>query len=69
MKKEFNMLIIIMVCAVLGIVSAGLIGVMYTQGTLAAFLANTPSVTLADLQFMVFFVWLLGGIALGVYKH
>ena len=69
MKKEFNMLIIIMVCAVLGIVSAGLIGVMYTQGPLVAFLANTPSVTLADLQFMVFFVWLIIGIIAGSLKQ
>ena len=69
MKKEFNMLIIIMVCAVLGIVSSGLIGVMYTQGPLAAFLANTPSVTLADLQFMVFFVWLIMGIIAGSLKQ
>ena len=68
MRKEFNMMLIVVVCAILGIVCAAILNILYTQGILADFLANT-SITIIDLEFLIFFFWLIGGIVLGVMKN
>ncbi len=82
--KEYNMMITIIVFAILGIACAVIAGQLCNQGGANAgplahwFAQNSTStqqtvtysaLTLPDLQFLIFFAWLLGGIALGVWKH
>ena len=68
-NKEYQMMITIIVCSIMGVICAVIAGQMWVQGPLSDWFSQTTLLTLADLQFLIFFVWLLGGIALGVYKH
>lgn len=62
------MMLIIVVCAVLGVVCAALLGVFYEQGVIVDSLLS-DSITLADFQLVIFFVWLLFGAIMGVMKN
>lgn len=68
MKKEFSMMLIIVVCAVLGIICAAIANILYEQGVIINSLINS-SITIADFQFAIFFVWLIVGIIIGVMKN
>ncbi len=68
-NKEYQMMITIVVCAIMGVICAVIAGQLWTQGPLADYFSQTTAFTELDLQTLIFFLWLLGGIALGVYKH
>ena len=67
MRKEFTMMIIMVISAILGVVSAAIVGQLNTDGYITSLLIN--GMTITDLQFLVFFVWLLGGMAAGILKN
>jgi len=68
LKREFQAMLIVIVCAILGIVSAMIINTMYVRGQIIDELI-TGTITIGDLQFIVFFAWLLIGIIIGVLKR
>ena len=67
MKKEFNAILIMIVGAVLGIISAVLIGQLNTDGYISGILIG--GMTIANLQFLVFFVWFIGGLVIGILRN
>ncbi len=67
MRKEFTMMLIMVISAILGVVSAAIVGQLNTDGYITSLLIN--GMTITDLQFLVFFVWLLGGMAAGILKN
>ena len=67
MKKEFNMMLIMIVSAILGVVSAAILGQLNTQGYISGLLIG--GMTITNLQFLVFFLWLIGGMAAGILKN
>ena len=66
MRKEFNMMLIVVVCAILGVICAAIINQLYIQGIISPAVLGTLSIN--GLEFMVFFVWLIVGIIAGVLK-
>lgn len=67
MKKEFNMMLIMLVSTLIGIIFAIIMGQLYTEGYISSLLVN--GMTISDLQFLIFFVWLIGGMIAGVMKN
>lgn len=67
MRKELQILLIIVTCAVLGLITANIIYILYTQNIVVNELL-TGSITINSLMFLVFFVWLIVGIVIGVMK-
>ena len=68
MRKEFQTMLIVIVCAILGVVSAMIVNTMYVRGQIIdEFITGT--ITIDDLMFVVFFAWLVVGIIIGVLKH
>ncbi len=67
MRKEFTMMLIMVISAILGVVSAAIVGQLNTDSYITSLLIN--GMTITDLQFLVFFVWLLGGMAAGILKN
>jgi hypothetical protein len=67
MRKEFNMMLIVVVCAILGIVCAGLINTLYEQGIITTAMIG-ETFTMQQFQFLIFFAWLVIGIVIGVMK-
>ena len=61
------MMLIMVISAILGVVSAAIVGQLNTDGYITSLLIN--GMTITDLQFLVFFVWLLGGMAAGILKN
>lgn len=68
MKREFQMMLIVVVCAIMGVVSAMIVNTMYVRGQVIDELIAETTITIGDLQFIVFFMWLLTGIIIGVLK-
>lgn len=68
MRKEFDMMLIVVVCAVLGVICAVIVNTLYTQGILIDAMIGS-SISITDLQFLVFFLWLVAGIIVGVMKN
>lgn len=67
MRKEFITMLIIIVCAILGVISAIMVKTLYTNGViLDELIINTISIE--DVQFFVFFAWLIVGIIAGVLR-
>jgi len=67
MRKEFNMMLIMVVSAVIGIVCAIILGQLNTQGYISGLLIG--GMTIANLQFLIFFIWLISGMAAGILKN
>jgi len=68
MKKEVNVLLIIVVCAILGIITAVVVNLLYTNGVVIdELIANTISID--DVMFVVFLLWIVVGIVIGVFKN
>lgn len=67
MRKEFNMMLTVVVCAILGIICVALVNVLYTQGIIIDEMIG-GTLSIADLGFIIFFLWLLIGIIIGVMK-
>ena len=67
MRKEFNMMLIVIVCAILGIITAGIINTLYIQGIITTAIISS-TFTMQQLQFIIFFAWLITGIVIGVMK-
>jgi hypothetical protein len=61
------MMLIMVVSAILGVASAIFIGQLNTAGYISALLIG--GMTISNLQGLVFFLWLLGGMAAGVLKN
>lgn len=69
MKKELNMMLVIVVCAIIGLVCAVLVYTMYTNGIIIDELVTESStISINDLTFIVFFGWTFIGIVIGVLK-
>jgi hypothetical protein len=69
MRKEFNMMLIVVVCAILGIVCAVIVYQLYTNGILIdEIIEESSTISIDDLMFIVFFAWLFVGIVIGVFK-
>ena len=66
MKREFQMMLIVVVCAIMGVVSAMIVNTMYTRGQIIDELLAETTITISDLMFVVFFMWVLMGIIIGV---
>jgi len=62
------MMLIVVVCAIMGVVSAMIVNTMYVRGQVIDELIAETTITIGDLQFIVFFMWLLTGIIIGVLK-
>lgn len=68
MRKEFNMMLVIVVCAILGIVTAAAVNLLYTQGIMIdSILGGT--ITISDFEFVIVLVWIITGIIIGVLKN
>jgi hypothetical protein len=67
MKKEFNLMMIIIVCAIMGLTTAVIVYTLYTNGTIIDEMI-TSSVTIDDLMFIIFFAWLIIGVIVGAFK-
>jgi ABC-type thiamin/hydroxymethylpyrimidine transport system permease subunit len=67
MRKEFNTMLIMVVSAILGVVCAIILGQLNTQGYVSGLLIG--GITIDQLQFLVFFIWLIGGMAAGILKN
>jgi len=65
MQREFESMLIVLVCVVLGIVMAMMIKTLNDEGIIVNLLV-TGTITLEHLMFIVFFMWLLVGILLAV---
>ena len=59
------MLLIILTCAIIGIVMAMITQTMYNEGILVDKLI-TSTITITDLMFAIVFLWIIVGILLGV---
>lgn len=67
MRKEFELMLIIVICAILGIVTAIVVNLLYTNGiVIDELIVNTISIE--DVMFLVFFAWIVVGIIIGVFK-
>jgi len=65
LRRDARLALTIIVCALLGVTSAMIVKTMHDQGVIIDEFV-TGSITLQDLQFMVFFLWLVVGIIVGV---
>lgn len=65
-EKEINMIGVILVCSVIGIVFAMIIQRLNTDGILIPMLLVGSTITIGQLMFIVFFIWLIIGVMLGV---
>jgi len=61
-------MVIVIVCGILGIVSAMIVKTMYVRGHVIDEMI-TGTITIGDLQFVVFFAWLLIGIMIGALRR
>jgi len=68
MKKEFNMMLIVVVCAMLGIISAVIVNLLYTNGIIIDELI-TNTISINDVMFSIFFAWIVMGIIIGVFRN
>jgi len=66
MRREINTVGVILVCAAMGIVFAMIVQNLNTQGILIPMLLDSVNLTIGHLMFLVFFIWLIIGIMLGV---
>jgi H+/Cl- antiporter ClcA len=67
MRKEYEMMSIIIVCAILGVIMAGITNILYTNGTfIDEVITNT--VTIEDIMFLEIFLFILVGVIIGVMK-
>lgn len=69
MKKSFNMMLIIIVCAIIGVALAQIISLMYSDGILIDEILSNSTISLSDLQFIVVLLWLMIGIILGATRR
>lgn len=65
-RKEANMVGVILVCAMIGIAMATIVQILNTHDILIPMLIYGSALTLEHLMFIVFFMWLLIGVILGV---
>lgn len=69
MKRTFNMALIIVVCALLGVVTDMIINQLYTNGIfIDEIITASETITINDLLFIVFFAWLFTGIVIGILR-
>jgi len=61
-------MVIVIVCGILGIVSAMIIKTMYVRGHVIDEMI-TGTITIDDLQFVIFLAWLLIGIMIGALRR
>lgn len=66
MRKEFDMMLIVVVCAILGVICAVIVDLLYTQGVITDTMLS--GVTIENLSFIIFFFWMVTGIVIGVFK-
>ena len=66
MRKEFDMMLIVVVSAILGVVCAAIVNVLYTQSVITDTMLS--GITIGNLGFIIFFLWLMVGIIMGVLK-
>ncbi len=67
MRKEYNMMVTIVVCGIMGLISAVIVTQLYTNGYITSLLMN--GMTIGDLQFLVFFIWIIFGLVAGVMRN
>ena len=68
MRREFTITLTVLVCAILGIVNAMIIKQLYMRGIIIDEMI-TGTITISDLMFFVFFIWVLIGILLGALRR
>lgn len=69
MRKELNMMLIIVVCAIIGLVCAIITYQLYTNGILVdEIVTESSTISIDDLTFIIFFGWTFVGIVIGVLK-
>jgi len=68
LRREFRTMVIVVVCGILGVVSAMIVKTMYIRGHVIDEMI-TGTITIGDLQFVVFLAWLLIGIMMGALQR
>lgn len=66
MKKEVNAMLMMVACAIIGVIFAAIVGLLYTEGYISAMFDT--SFTIANMQFLVFIAWLIVGAVLGALR-
>jgi len=66
-RKEFEMMLVILVCAILGVITAMIANLLYTNGIIIDELIS-GTITISDFMFIIFFIWIIVGIIIGVFK-
>jgi hypothetical protein len=69
MRKEFNMMLIVVVCSILGIVFAAGLNLLYTQGIVLDQIVANSGIGINEITFFVFLAWMIAGIVIGVLKN
>lgn len=67
MRKQFELMLIILVCGILGVITSVIANQLYTQGIIIDELIS-GTITINDLTFIIFFAWIVIGIIIGVFK-
>lgn len=69
MRKEFNAMLIVLVCTLIGFIFAQMIAILNENGILIDKILSATDITLAELQFVILFLWLVFGLFLGVTRR
>lgn len=67
MRKEFQAMLVMVVCSIIGVIFAAMVGLLYEQGYITGLLIGT--ITIENLQFLIFFLWLISGAVAGSLKN
>ena len=67
MRKEFNSMLIMVVCAIIGIILTALATTLYNQGYISTMIISS-GMTLSQMQFLIFGACLFIGVVMGAVK-
>ena len=67
MKREFNAMLIMVVCAMVGVVLTAIVTTLYTQGYISTMILSS-GMTLSQIQFLTFGACLFIGVVMGALK-
>jgi len=64
-RKELNTVGVILVCAIIGIVFSIVVYTLNSQGIIIPALLDDVNITIENVMFIIFFIWLIIGVILG----
>lgn len=68
MRKQFTMMLIVVVSAILGVVLTAIATTLYNQGYISM-IVTSSGMTLAQMQFLIIGACLFIGVVMGASKH